>query len=337
MANDFYSASGFVPEVFSKKLALAERNQTNFKERMCNREWEGEIKRFGDVVHISLPDPDDITIGTASGSTKVCPTASDVTPTKKDLTINKVAYFQFYFNDVEQAQVQFDIIEGYGALAVQKMGDERSKEIEQAILDSSAVPGLSTATAPADFNETNAFRQMTKLRTQLLSTGAILANGFYAFKGNQEETKMLRPIVTMGPAVYEVLLNSKVLTHPTVAGDDILKTGERAMVAGFEIDVDLQIDKTTYLNASTPTALPTGVYPVIAGTKMGVTYADQYTKVEKLRDVNCFGDIVRGIQLYGFEIIHPKSLVKAYYKVSEDTTTDITINAETVNVTEAGA
>ena len=43
MTQDFYSASGFVPEVFGKKLALAERNQTNFKERMTNREWEGNL------------------------------------------------------------------------------------------------------------------------------------------------------------------------------------------------------------------------------------------------------------------------------------------------------
>ena len=312
MAQDFYSASGFVPEVFSKKLALAERNQTNFKERMTNREWEGEIKRYGDTVHISLPDPSDITIGTSKGSTKVCPTASDVTPTKKDLTIDKVAYFQFYFNDIEQAQVQFDIVEGYGALAVQKMGDERSKELEQAVLDDANVPGLSTAEAPIALNETNVYRQMTKLRTQLTSTGAIMANGFYTFKGNQ-----LRPIVTMGPAVYEVLLNSNVLTHPTIAGDDVVKSGEKAMVAGFEIDVDLQIDQTTYQKTGTATALPEDVYPVIAGTKMGITYADQYSKVEKLRDVNCFGDIVRGIQLYGFLIVHPKSLVKAYFKVGE--------------------
>lgn len=317
MAQDFYSASGFVPEVFSKKLALAERNQTNFKERMTNREWEGEIKRYGDTVHISLPDPADITIGTSKGSTKVCPTASDVTPTKKDLTIDKVAYFQFYFNDVEQAQVQFDIVEGYGALAVQKMGDERSKELEQAVLDDAQVPGLSTAEAPITLNETNVFRQITKLRTQLTSTGAIMANGFYTFKGNQEEAKQLRPILTMGPAVYEVLLNSNVLTHPTIAGDDVVKSGEKAMVAGFEIDVDLQIDQTTYQKTGSPTALPENVYPVIAGTKMGITYADQYSKVEKLRDVNCFGDIVRGIQLYGYLIVHPKSLAKAYFKVGE--------------------
>lgn len=296
-----------------------------------------EIKRYGDTVHISLPDPDDITIGSSKGSTKVCPTASDVTPTKKDLTIDKVAYFQFYFNDIEQAQVQFDIVEGYGALAVQKMGDERSRELEQAVLDDSAVPGLSTATAPITLNETNVYRQMTKLKTQLTSTGAIFANGFYMFKGNQEEAKMLRPILTMGPYVYEILLNANVLTHPTIAGDDVVKSGEKAMVAGFEIDVDLQIDQTTYLNASTPTALPTDVYPVIAGTKMGITYADQYSKVEKLRDVNCFGDIVRGIQLYGYLIVHPKSLVKAYYKVSADTNTTVTIPANTVTVNEAGA
>lgn len=60
MANTFNHANGFVPEIFSKKLELAERTQTNFLNDMCNREWEGEIKQFGDTVHISLPDPTNI-------------------------------------------------------------------------------------------------------------------------------------------------------------------------------------------------------------------------------------------------------------------------------------
>ena len=43
---------------------------------------------------------------------------------------------------------------------------------------------------------------------------------------------------------------------------------------------------------------------------MGITFAEQYNKVEKLRDPQTFADIGRALYLYGYKITNPKSLVK---------------------------
>ena len=56
--------------------------------------------------------------------------------------------------------------------------------------------------------------------------------------------------------------------------------------------------------------------PYIAGTKMGITFANQFQKVEALRDLDSFADIVRALQLYGFTIVQPKSLVKGFVNIS---------------------
>lgn len=38
-----FANSGFIPEIFSKKLARDAKQYTKFIERNCNREWEGNL------------------------------------------------------------------------------------------------------------------------------------------------------------------------------------------------------------------------------------------------------------------------------------------------------
>ena len=40
--NDF-SNSGLIPEIYAKKLAREVKKYTQFIERNCNREWEGNL------------------------------------------------------------------------------------------------------------------------------------------------------------------------------------------------------------------------------------------------------------------------------------------------------
>ena len=55
-----------------------------------------EIKSFGDTVRISLPDPENIILGSG-----IVADASAVSPTQKTLVIDKSRNVAFKFNDVE--------------------------------------------------------------------------------------------------------------------------------------------------------------------------------------------------------------------------------------------
>ena len=61
--------------------------------------------------------------------------------------------------------------------------------------------------------------------------------GFDTFKGNQEQALQLAPVVTISPGLFEELVNSSLLTHPTVQGDDILYKGVVGQIAGMKIFV----------------------------------------------------------------------------------------------------
>lgn len=303
MANN---VSAFIPEVWSKKLLRESKELTDFKNNMTNNDWEGEIKNFGDTVRITTPNASAVAIGTG-----IVPNTSDVYPDQIIMTIDKTKNFQFKFNDVEQAQSQFNMIEGYMAIGNQKMLDEVNLELEQAVVDAAVagdVPMVGTAAAPIATTFDNVNNVFNRIKRLLVQNKALSASGFYTFKGSQEQSLQLAPVVTMGPTMYEGLMNSNKLTHPTVAGDDILYKGIAGQIAGMKIFQDTNIEKVTAVG------LDEGANVIIAGTKMGVTFAEQFSKVEKLRDPQTFADIGRALYLYGYKITNPKSLVVAFVK-----------------------
>lgn len=309
MANN---VNAFVPEFYSQKLLKESKEMTDFKNNMTNNDWEGEIKSAGDTVHISTPDLSNITIGEG-----VVPDTVSVYPKSITLTIDRSKSFQFKFNDIEQAQSQFNMMEGYMSSANELMMIEVNKELELAVLNDANVPevGYHGAAFSCTVATVNTF--FNKIKRTLMGNKALSPSGFYTFKGNKEQALQLAPIVTMGAGLFEQLVNSTLLTHPTAQGDDILYKGVVGQIAGMKIFVDTLLDGITSDESATHYADEANKeYVVIAGTKMGITFAEQYNKVEKLRDPQTFADIGRALYLYGFKITNPKSLVRATVKFS---------------------
>lgn len=312
-ANGF-SNSGFIPEIYAKKLAREVKKYTQFIERNCNREWEGEIKAFGDKVRISLPNAENVTVAITADTTDVCPVPGKVSPTQKTLEINNIATFSLKFSDVDQVQSQYNLLGGYSAIAMQKLGDLKDKQVMVALIKAvtNAANMIGTAAAPQAVTKDDIYDYLVDARVALTNAGALNGNGFYSFKGNQEEMEFLAPVYTCTPKIFGLMLKSTQLTHPTANADQVIERGQKSMMAGFEIDQDTVL---TTITATEVTDLADDAQIGIAATKMAVTYANQYTKVEKLRDPDCFADIVRGLELYGFAVIHPECAVITYFKL----------------------
>lgn len=304
--------NAFVPEFYSQKLLKESKEMTDFKNNMTNNDWEGEIKSAGDTVHIVTPDLSNIVIGQG-----VVPVTNNVYPKSLTLTIDKSKSFQFKFNDIEQAQSQFNMLDGYMSASNEQMMIEVNKELEVAVLDDASVPKVGDATTPFAATSATIVSFFNRLKKTLMANKALSPAGFYTFKGNKEQALQLAPIVTIGTGLFEELVNSTQLTHPTVQGDDILYKGVVGQIAGMKIFVDTLLDTITSTDGTTFEADDANKsYVAIAGTKMGITFAEQYNKVEKLRDPQTFADIGRALYLYGYKITNPKSLVKGQVTVA---------------------
>lgn len=274
-----------------------------------------EIKAFGDKVRISLPNAENVTVGITAETTDVCPVPGKVRPTQKTLEINNIATFSLKFSDVDQVQSQYNLLDGYSAIAMQKLGDLKDKQVMVALIKevTNTDNMIGTAEAPQAVTKDDIYDYLVDARVALTNAGALNGNGFYSFKGNQEEMEFLAPVYTCTPKIFGLMLKSTQLTHPTANADQVIERGQKSMMAGFEIDQDTEL---TAITAAEVTGLADGAQIGIAATKMAVTYANQYTKVEKLRDPDCFADIVRGLELYGFAVIHPECAVITYFTLA---------------------
>lgn len=274
-----------------------------------------EIKAFGDKVRISLPNAENVTVAITADTTDVCPVPGKVSPTQKTLEINNIATFSLKFSDVDQVQSQYNLLDGYSAIAMQKLGDLKDKQVMVALIKAvtNADNMIGTAAVPQAVTKDDIYDYLVDARVALTNAGALNGNGFYSFKGNQEEMEFLAPVYTCTPKIFGLMLKSTQLTHPTANADQVIERGQKSMMAGFEIDQDTVL---TTITATEVTDLADNAQIGIAATKMAVTYANQYTKVEKLRDPDCFADIVRGLELYGFAVIHPECAVITYFTLA---------------------
>jgi hypothetical protein len=102
-----------------------------------------------------------------------------------------------------------------------------------------------------------------------------------------------------------------------LTGDDTspLRNGKIGMIDRFTLYVSNNL-KTVADNAGTSGSTAddfTGTY-VMAGTRDAISFASQITNVETLRAQSTFGNIVRGLNVYGFKVVKPEALVAAYVK-----------------------
>ncbi|MDE2106489.1 MAG: hypothetical protein KGL39_55255, partial [Patescibacteria group bacterium] len=84
-----------------------------------------------------------------------------------------------------------------------------------------------------------------------------------------------------------------------------LRNGRIGMIDRFTIYV------SNLLPAGVAGGLAAGQFAMYAGHAHGLTFASQISKVETLRSELTFGTILRGLQVYGYQIIDGKALTQA--------------------------
>jgi hypothetical protein len=89
----------------------------------------------------------------------------------------------------------------------------------------------------------------------------------------------------------------------TSDGSSPLRNGRVGMIDRFTIYQSNNLPHVTDTNEC---------FDFIAGVKQGLTFASQLTKTEQLRAESTFGNIMRGLQVYGHKVIDGESLTVAY-------------------------
>ena len=111
------------------------------------------------------------------------------------------------------------------------------------------------------------------------------------------------------PAWAGRMIKQSELRQAYLSGDSVsmLRNGRLGMVDRFT----LYISNLLPNNSTDSAQFNTGEWPIFAGHAHGLTFASQISKVETLRSELTFGQILRGLQVYGYQVVDGRALVQA--------------------------
>ena len=291
-------SGNFIPEIWSGKL-IENFYDATVLAAISNTDYEGEIRNMGDTVNIRTTP--EITIRDyVKGQTL---TVENPDKPKLQLVIDKGEYFACVEDDVDKVQSDINLMDTWS-----KDASERMKiKIDQRVL-TDLLPDIAATNKGATAGEQSA-------SFNLGTTGAPLT---VSKDGAGGSTSVVDLIVDMGtvldeanapegdrylviPAKMAGLIKKSELKDASLTGDgtSIVRNGRLGMVDRFTIYVSHN------LNVSS------GKYSIIAGHKMGFTFATQMTEMESIRAESTFGNIIRGLQVYGYKVVKPEAVAQA--------------------------
>jgi hypothetical protein len=282
-------SGNFIPEIWSGKL-IENFYDATVLASIANTDYEGEIRRMGDTVNIRTTP--EITIKSyVKGQTL---SVENPDKPKIQLVIDQGEYFACIEDDVDKVQADINLMDTWSKDASERMKIKIDQKVLAAIVADVAADNegstagrisnnidLGTTGAPIAISKTNVLEYLVDLGTVLDEANVPEGNRFVVI-----------------PAKMAGFIKKSDLKDASLTGDaqSVLRNGRLGMIDRF----------TVYMSHNLPVAA--GKFDIVAGHKMGFTFASQMTEMETIRSESTFGNIIRGLQVYGYKTVKPEAL-----------------------------
>ena len=299
--------SFFLPKVYSKQVLNFFR-KSSVAEAITNTDYAGEISGYGDTVRI-IKEPV-ITVYQYERGADVTKTA--LTDQEVSLVVDTANAFKFIVDDIEtnMSHVNFrDVATSSAAYALRDAFDAGviatmfagvSAATPNHILGSDDATDLAAGTFDGTGNLDIGFGSSEHDPIDVLSRMARLLDE----QNIPEEGRWF----LASPEFYEILVqsSSKLLSVDYNAGQGSIRNGlvSSGKLRGFDMY------KTNNIAATTNAA-----GQCLAGHMSATATAQTITSTEVIRDPDSFGDIVRGLHVYGAKVLRPDAMVSAFYGI----------------------
>jgi hypothetical protein len=290
-------SGNFIPEIWSGKL-IENFYDATVLAAISNTDYEGEIRGQGDTVNIRTTP--NITIRPyVKGQNLV---VENPDKPKIQLVIDKGEYFSCVEDDIDRVQSDIKLMDMWSKDASEQMKIRIDQRVLTDMLPDVAASnkGAAAGVVSAAFNLGTTAAPLTVTKDGAGGTTSVIDllvdMGTVLDEANCPEQGRFVVI----PARMAGLIKKSELKDASLTGDGttIIRNGRLGMIDRFTLYVshNLKIDSG-------------GKYNLIAGTKMGLTFASQMTEMETLRSQTTFGNIIRGLQVYGYKVVKPEALV----------------------------
>ena len=298
-------ATGFIPEIWSGKL-VEKFYASTVLAAISNTDYEGEIKNKGDRVKIRTKPTITISDYGADGLlTLQRPSGSTV-----ELYIGNGKFFSLILDDVMALQSDLNLLSMWSDDAAQQMKITVDKDVLAGILSQMDASNKGTTAGAITAN----------INLGVTSSGPLSVIGR---DPTGSEVEIVDVLLRMGQALDEYnipevgrwvvlpawagrMIKQSELRQAYLSGDSVtmLRNGRLGMIDRFTVYI------STLLPNGVAGGLASGEWVFYAGHAHGLTFATQISKVESLRSELTFGQVLRGLQVYGFQVVDPKALVQ---------------------------
>ncbi len=265
--------TNFIPEVWSARL-LEHLDNVHVYSALLNRDYEGDIRAYGDTVHINQIG--DIAINDYTGEDLAAPEELD--STMMELKIDQAKYFNFQVKDIDNAQSNPKVVDAAMQRASYNINDVIDRYLAGLLL--AGAKSGSTITAKT-LTSDNAYDYLVDL-------GVLL---------NEHNVPMLGRWVVIPPWFHGLLLkDERFVGNGTGYNQAILQGGWVGDAAGFRIHLSNNVPESE------------GTCSVIAGTNAAGSFAEQLVELEAYRLEKNFSDGLKGLHVYGAKVTQPDAL-----------------------------
>ena len=302
-----FSGNNFMPEIYSKKVLNFFR-KASVAEAITNTDYAGEISAYGDSVKI-IKEPV-ITVDQYERGGSI--TATTLTDNEVTLVVDTANAFKFIVDDIEtsmshvnfkevaSSSAAYALRDAFDTGVIAKMFAGVSASSPNHILGSDSATDLAAGTFDGTGNLDIGYASGEHDPIDVLSHMARLLDE----QNVPEEGRWF----LANPEFYEQLVqsSSKLLSVDFNAGQGSIRNGlvSSGKLRGFDMYKTNNIASTT--NAAGK---------CIAGHISSTCTAQTIINTEVVRDTASFGDIVRGLHVYGAKVLRPEALVSAFYGI----------------------
>lgn len=292
-------SGNFIPEIWSSKLVENFYDATVLA-AISNTDYEGEIKSFGDKVQIRTTP--ELTIRPYQKGMTLTVERPD--KPKITLDIDQGEYFAAIEDDVDKVQSDIDLMNAWSKDASERMKIAIDPKVLTGIIpDIAAANQGATAgriSGSINLGATGSPVQVTKANVLDLIVDA----GTVLDEANAPESGRFMVV----PAWMAGMIKKSDLKDASLTGDgsSVLRNGRLGMIDRFTLYTSHNLNKVTDSSFQ--------CFSVIAGHKMGLTFASQMTEMETIRAESTFGNIIRGLQVYGYKVTKGEALARLYVR-----------------------
>ena len=224
-----------------------------------------------------------------------------------ELNINNAKSWALAIDDVDKTQSDLNLMNIFTAAAAEDMRVAVDGTVLTGIINLAAVANQGNTAGLISGNLALGAATVPVAVTELTVVAYILRLGQALDEQNAPETGRFLVI----PSAMAALLKDSPLKEVQITGDgtSIARNGKLGMIDRFTVYSSNNLPIGVGVGAG-PGGMSAGENVVYAGVPSATAFASQIVKNETLPNPDSFGELMRGLQVFGFSVVKPEGLAQ---------------------------